>query len=87
MMDGSYPPGVEGWMLDQYFGEGDYEEPDRYCENCMYYEERTCGYICSILEAECSDTELGDLTDEEYMERFGKQPDDYCNDHEYWEDY
>ena len=86
-MDGAYPPGVDGWMIDQYFGEGDYEEPDRCCENCMYYEERTCGMICGVLEAECSDTELGDLTDDEYMERFGKQPYDYCNDHEYWEDY
>ena len=82
-MDGAYPPGVDGWMLDD-FDDG---RPDGCCENCVYYEERTCGYICSILEAECSDTELGDLTDEEYMERFGKQPDDYCNDHEYWEDY
>lgn len=83
MMDGAYPPGVEGWMLDEYFGDN---EPPRSCENCMYFEERTCGMICGVLEAECSDTELGDMSDEEYMKRFGKSPDDYCNDHEFWED-
>ena len=83
-MDGAYPPGISGWMLDAYFG--DDGAPDRCCENCAYYEERTCGMICSVLEAECSDTELGDMTDEEYMERFGKEPDDCCEDHEFWED-
>lgn len=83
-MDGSYPPGVEGWMLDRYFF--DENEPDRYCENCMYYEERTCGMICGVLEAEYSETALGEMTDEEYMEKFGKQPDDCCPDHEFWED-
>jgi hypothetical protein len=86
MMDGSYPPGVEGWMIDDYFGDGEYEEPDRYCKNCMYYEERTCGMICGVLEAEYSETALGDMSDEEYMAKFGKQPDDCCNDHEFWED-
>ena len=48
-------------MVDRYFGD---DEPDRCCENCMYYEERTCGYVCSVLEAECSETELGDMSDE-----------------------
>ena len=63
----------------------DYEEP-RCCENCMFYEERTCGMICGVLEAEFSETAIGDMSDEEYMKRFCKQPDDYCNDHEFWED-
>lgn len=83
MFDGSYPPGVTGEMLDAYFGD---DEPDRNCRNCMFYEERTCGYICGILEAECSETALGDMTDEEYMKKFGKEPDDCCVDHEFWED-
>ena len=61
-------------------------EPPECCETCTFYEERTCVYICSILEAECSDTELGDMSDEEYMKRFGKDPDDYCDDYECWED-
>lgn len=86
MFEGAYPPGVEGWMLDQYFGDGDYEEPDRYCENCMYYEEKTCGMICGVLEAEYSTEELEAMSDKEYMEKFGKEPDDYCDDHEFWED-
>lgn len=34
MMDGSYPPGVEGWMIDQYEGV-DPVEPPRTCENCI----------------------------------------------------
>ena len=83
MFDGAYPPGVEGWMIDQYFGDG---EPDRYCENCMYYEERTCGYICGVMEAEYTAEELEAMSDEEYMAKFGKEPDDYCNEHEFWED-
>jgi len=83
MFDGSYPPGADGWMLDDY---PDPAEPPRSCENCMYYEERTCGMICGVLEAEYSETALGDMTDEEYMEKFGKQPDDYCDEHEFWED-
>ena len=80
MMDGSYPPGVYGWMLD------DLDEPPRSCENCMYYEEMTCGYICGVLEAEYTTEELESMSDEEYMAKFGKDPDDYCNDHEFWED-
>ena len=42
--------------------------------------------ICSVLEADCSETALGEMTDKEYMEKFGKQPDDYCEDHKFWED-
>lgn len=61
-------------------------EPPRNCENCMFYEERTCGYICGVLEAEFSSEELEAMSDEEYMQKFGKKPDDYCNDHEFWED-
>lgn len=61
-------------------------EPPRNCENCMFYEERTCGYICGVLEAEFSSEELEAMSNEEYMQKFGKKPDDYCNDHEFWED-
>lgn len=53
MFDGSYPPGADGWMLDDY---PDPAEPPRSCENCMYYEERTCGMICGVLEAEYDET-------------------------------
>lgn len=86
MFDGSYPPGVSGWMIDAYFDSIDPEEPPRMCENCTFYEERTCGYICSILEAEYSADDLEAMSDEEYMEKFGKEPDDVCEDHEFWED-
>lgn len=86
MMDGSYPPGVSGWMIDAYFDSIDPEEPPRMCENCTFYEERTCGHICSILEAEYSAEDLEAMSDEEYMEKFGKEPDDFCEDHEFWED-
>ena len=83
MFDGAYPPGVEGWMLDD---SPDPAEPPENCRYCMFYEERTCGYICSLLEAECSETALGDMTDEEYMKKFGKDADDYCNNFERWEE-
>lgn len=82
LFDGSYPPGVEGWMLD----EMEREEPPRTCENCMFWEERTCGYICSVLEAGFDDKEIGEMSDEEYMRRFLKDKDDCCKDHEFWED-
>ena len=82
MFDGAYPPGVEGWMLDYL----DPAEPPRNCENCMYYEERTCGYICGVKEAEYTAEELDSMSDEEYMGKFGTNPDDYCDDHEFWED-
>lgn len=81
-MEGAYPPGVNGKMIDML----ECAEPPRNCENCMFYEERTCGMVCSVLEAEYSETALGDMTDEEYIEKFVKQPDDYCNDHKLWED-
>lgn len=83
MMDGSYPPGVYGWMLDDFF---DRDEPPETCETCMFYEERTCGYICSIAEAEFTGEELGAMTDNDYMQKFGRSPDDHCYDYERWED-
>lgn len=83
MFDGAYPPGVTGKMIDDAF---DPVELPENCETCMFYEERTCGYICSILEAEYSETALGEMTDDEYMKKFGKHPDDYCTDFERWED-
>lgn len=61
-------------------------EPPRSCSNCMFYEERTCGMVCGILESEYSDTAIGDMTDEDYMNAVGKDPDDCCPDHEFWED-
>ena len=83
---GNYPPGVTGKMIDEYYDRIDPVEPPMNCGNCTYYEERTCGMICSVLEADCSETALGEMTDKEYMEKFGKQPDDYCEDHKFWED-
>ena len=82
MFDGSYPPGVEGWMLDDY----EREEPPENCVDCAYYEERNCGFICSILEAEYTSEELEAMSEEEYAEKFGKDPYDHCNDFERWED-
>ena len=58
------------------------EEPQRNCENCRFYYDGICG----ILEDECSQAELEVMSDEEYKERFGKEPDDYCDEHEFWED-
>ena len=87
MFDGAYPPGVTGKMIDDFF---DPVEPPRNCENCSFYDLHTCGGICGILEAEYeaehSKEELEAMSDEEYMQKFGKKPDDYCNDHEFWED-
>ena len=79
---GDYPPGVTGAMIDNI----DPVEIPRRCENCTFYEETTCGFICGLKEAEYTAEQLEKLTDSEYMERFGKKPDDYCHDHEFWED-
>jgi len=67
-------------------GECDPAEPPRNCENCMFFEERTCGSICGVLEAAYTGEELEAMTDAEYMRKFGKKPDDYCHNHEFWED-
>ena len=82
MFDGSYPPGVTGKMIDGL----DPVEPPRFCGNCVFYEEKACGCICGVLEAGYSEKELEAMTDEEYMRNFGKNPEDYCKDHEFWED-
>lgn len=79
MFEGAYPPGVTGKMCDPV-------EPPESCFNCTFYEERTCGYICSLLEAEFTAEELEAMTDEEYMSRFSKEADDHCNDYKRWED-
>lgn len=82
-MDGAYPPEFTRREIDAL------EYPE-HCETCMFYEERTCGMICSILETEYEnsheDGALDKLTDDEYMQKFGKDPDDHCNDYEQWED-
>lgn len=82
MTDGAYPPGVTGTMIDEL----ECAEPPETCETCMFYEERTCGYICSILEAGYEEKELKEMSDTEYMQKFGKKPDDRCKDYERWED-
>lgn len=79
---GDYPPGVTGEMIDLL----ECAEPPRSCENCMFYEERTGGYICGVLEAAVDPEKLDVMSDAEYMKLFGKKPDDYCHDHEFWED-
>lgn len=83
---GNYPPGCSGDMLEAYWESVDNSEPPRSCENCMYYEETRFGHICGVLEAEYSGEELEAMTDDEYIRKLGKKPDDYCHDHEFWED-
>ena len=83
LFDGAYPPGVTGKMIDDLF---DAVEPPETCEYCMFYEERTCGYICSVLEAEYTAEQLEVMSDTEYMQKFGKKPDDCCKDFKRWED-
>ena len=70
-------------MIEAFY---DSVEPPRSCGNCRFYEERTCGYICGILEAAWLEEDLDDMEDSEYMQRFGKEKDDCCPDHEFWED-
>ena len=82
MFEGAYPPGVQGWMIDNI----DPVEPPRNCENCTFYEHSRCGYICGLREAEFTAEQLEKMTDEEYMKTFGRKPDGYCHDHEFWED-
>jgi len=84
MFDGAYPPGVYGKMLDDYFG--DPAEPPEECIDCTFYEERKCGYICGVLEAEYTAEELDAMTDEEYRQKFCKEPHDGCADFERWEE-
>lgn len=83
MFEGSYPPGVTGRMIDE---RCDHVELPDECQYCTFYEEKTCGKICSILEAEYTAEQTDDMSDEEYMQKFGKQPTDTCNDFERWED-
>ena len=83
MFEGAYPPGVTGKMIDDTF---EPVEPPESCFSCMFYEERTCGCVCSVIEAEYTAEELDAMTDEEYMKRFSKYPDDYCKDYKRWED-
>ena len=84
MFDGAYPPGVEGWMLD-FLDEDDFDY--RACTNCQHYQECPAGMICGVLEVEYENDhgteELKSLSCEDYLEMFGKEPDDYCDD---WEE-
>ena len=79
MFEGAYPPGVTGKMIDKL------EYPER-CEFCTFFEERTCGYICGVLEAGYSAEELGSMSDAHFMNIFGKAPDDWCSDFRRWEE-
>lgn len=86
MFDGAYPPGVEGWMIDRYFGE-DEDGEYRACENCQHYQECPAGWICGVLEVEYENdhgTEgLKALSCDDYIRLFSKDPDEYCDD---WEE-
>lgn len=85
--DGAYPPGVTGKMIDEMLDPVEFPEC---CMTCTFYEDRTCGNICSLLETAYENAHeagaLDKLTDDEYMQKFGKKPDDYCTDYERWED-
>ena len=76
MMDGAYPPGVEGWMLDSYFGEDDPEEPPRCCDNCEYFFNGSC----TVAEADLTQEQIDAMSDEEYTELVSREPDDYCDE-------
>ena len=82
MFEGAYPPGITGEMID-FIDPVEYPEE---CATCTYFEERTCGQICSLAEGEYSAEELEAMTDDEYMTNFGKKPDDCCNEYIRWED-
>jgi len=67
-MDGSYPPGVSGWMIDDYF-EGLDNEPC--CDNCREYDGDRCMKHWNNLDPAY------------YIpERDDKEPCDYCEDWE-----
>lgn len=70
-MDGSYPPGVTGDMIDEYFGEGKYAKDEDYCcGNCIHYS----GIYC---------TKNWNNLDEAYKtDEDEKEPEDYCDDYE-----
>ena len=71
-MDGSYPPGITGKMVDDYFGDGDAWQC---CGNCWHYDGDRC-------------TKLWNNHDEDYYlpERDDKDPQDICDDYEYNEE-
>jgi len=77
MMDGSYPPGVYGWMLDD-----DPAEPPRMCENCEYWFNGSC----TLAEAGYTAEEIDAMSDDEYTQLVSRDPDDYCDDHRFMED-
>lgn len=79
MFDGSYPPGVDDRMLDDYFGEGEYTA----CENCQHYIEGCCGVLETAYENEHGTEKLKALSEDDYLTLFGKEPDDGCED---WEE-
>ena len=81
LSEGAYPPGVYGLMLDD--GENEIEPS---CLTCRYYEERTCGQICRLIEDKYSVDELDQMSDCEYMAKLGKSHDDYCDNYEFEED-
>ena len=71
-MDGAYPPGVTGEMIDQIEGreEDKFFEPDPACEYCEHYN----GQYCTI---------AWNNMDESYCipDRDEKEPDDCCDDY------
>lgn len=67
MFEGSYPPGVTGKMIDEYF-EGD----GRCCENCFHYNGEYC-----MKEWNNADD------DYRLEERDAREPDEFCDDYEW----
>lgn len=77
-MEGAYPPGVTGKMIDML----ECSEPERECQNCHYYFHGTCDIADRGLTAE----DIEALTDDEYTELVERDPDDSCIDHEFREE-
>lgn len=71
MMDGSYPPGVAGYMLDDYFRD-DVEES---CSTCSHYDGDRCMKLWNNADE-----------DYYVPERDDRDPEDYCEDYEYNEE-
>lgn len=82
MFDGAYPPGVEGWMIDDYFDSIDPAEPPRECENCEYWFNGSC----TMAEADYSAEEIEAMSDDEYTQLVSRDPDDCCEEHRFRED-
>lgn len=61
---------------------GEDREPKDCCETCNYYRFQRCGYVCQTLYDEVEQDELDAMSDDEFMQKFGKEPDDACDMYE-----